>query len=187
MSRPGFIASIGRVETLTEFLPALLPVIGLAFSVVLHVAFVWIGVFGRHLGPLIASALIYWIAVGAIALNIPSADQYGNRVPLAVLSVLSSMGLSYCYFTFVNLTATSLRIRLLRLLVNNPAHGRQPEKLLQGYSVADIVEVRMSRLQAWGHAKLKGDRLMMVQRPLFYWLGKLVHCIRLILGVKNEI
>jgi hypothetical protein len=186
MPRPGFIASNGQAEILTEFLPALLPVIGLAFLVLLHVAFVWIGVFGRHLGPLVASAVVYWIAVGALALNIMSAGQTDDRLPLAVLSVLSSIALSYCYFTFVNLTATSLRIRLLRLLVNDSELGRQPERLLQGYSVADIVDVRMSRLQSWGHAKPNGDRLVMSQKPLFYWLGKIVRFARFVLGVKNE-
>ena len=172
---------------MTEFLPALLPVIGLAFSVLLHVAFVWIGVFGRHLGPLVASAVVYWIAVGAFALNIMSAGQTDDRLPLAVLSVLSSMALSYCYFTFVNLTATSLRIRLLRLLVNDPSLGRQPEKLLQGYSVADIVEVRILRLQAWGHAELNGERLILIRKPLFYWLGKFVKFCRSTLRSRKRI
>jgi hypothetical protein len=186
MPRPGFIASIGQAEILTELLSALLPVIGLAFSVALHIALVWIGVFGRHLGPLVASAVVYWIAVGAFALNIMSAAQAGDRLPLAVLSVLSSMALSYCYFTFVNLTATSLRIRLLRLLLNDPALGRQPEKLLQGYSVADIVEVRMSRLQAWGHAVKAKGRLVLDKRPFFFWLGCIINVARKTLGLERK-
>lgn len=164
------------------WLPPLLPVMGLAVSVPLHIALVWSGLAGRHLGPLVVSALVYWLAVGVIASTFAGAGELPDW-PLVALSVLSSMALSYCYFTFVNLTATSLRIRLLRLLVNDPALGRQSGKWVDGYSVADVVDVRMGRLQGWGYGVLRGERLVLTKRPMFYWLGKVVVLMRAILGV----
>jgi hypothetical protein len=169
-----------------DWIPPLLPVIGLAASVVLHIALVWMGIAGRHLGPLVVSALAYWVVVGVLASDWGSADASGVGWPLVVLSVLSSMALSYCYFTFVNLTATSLRIRLLRLLVNDPSLGKIPEKLLKGYSVADVVDVRMDRLSDWGHATRHADRLVLKKRPLFFWLGKMVNLMRAILGTSGR-
>lgn len=171
---------------MNDWILPLLPVIGLAASVLLHIALVWIGIAGRHLGPLVVSALVYWVAVGVIASGCGAVDEFCAEWPPVVLSVLSSMALSYCYFTFVNLAATSLRIRLLRLLVNDPALGLQPGKLMQGYSVADVVDVRMGRFRDWGHATQHADRLVLRKKPLFYWLGKMVNLMRGILGANGR-
>ena len=98
---------------------------------------------------------------------------------------MSSIALSYCYFTFVNLTATSLRIRLLRLIRNDPELGRQPDRLAKGYSIYDIVDIRMDRLKAWGYVREEEGRIVLLRRPMFYWIGVIVAICRTVLGMKR--
>jgi hypothetical protein len=169
-----------------HWMVAFLPVAGLLVSVILHVILVWLGVVGRHLGPLIVSALVYWTAVAAVLWQFVPNLSSPDRIGTVILAVLSGMALSYCYFTFVNLTATSLRIRLVRMLLNAPELGGMPERMAAGYTIADIVDIRIGRLKAWGYLSENDERMVLLRRPMFYWIGIIVAILRSILGIKRQ-
>lgn len=169
-----------------QWIVAWIPVAGLAVSVLLHVCLVRLDIVGKHLGPLVVSAAIYWIAVGILSWAYIPEWQSADLVGHVVLAVMSSMALSYCYFTLVNLTATSLRIRLLRLLRNNPELGRRPDRLAAGYAISDIVDIRIDRLKAWGYVREEEGRIVLLRRPMFYWIGVVVSVCRAVLGMKRQ-
>lgn len=169
-----------------HWIAAWIPVAGLAVSVPLHVCLVWLGIVGRHLGPLMVSAAICWIAVAALSWMLMPERATADRAGHVVLAFISSMALSYCYFTFVNLTATSLRIRLLRLIRNNPELGRQPDRLAAGYTIADIVDIRIDRLKVWGYVREEEGRIVLLRRPMFYWIGVVVSACQSVLGMRRQ-
>jgi hypothetical protein len=168
-----------------QWMVAWIPVAGLAVSVLLHICLVWLGIVGRHLGPLMVSTVIYWIAVASLSWLLMTEMTTAERAGHVVLTFMSSMALSYCYFTFVNLTATSLRIRLLRLIRNYPELGFQPERLAEGYAISDIVDIRIDRLKGWGYVREEEGRIVLLRRPMFYWIGVVVSVCRTVLGMKR--
>ena len=101
------------------------------------------------------------------------------------IRVLSYTGLSYCYFHFVNLGQSSIRVRIYTELVDNPL-GLEIGSLKQVYNETTLVETRLQRLISSGDI-VESDgryfvgrcRLVVVARILFF-------AKQLILGKKSE-
>jgi hypothetical protein len=99
--------------------------------------------------------------------------------------MLSYAGLSYCYFHFVNLGQSSIRVRIYSELVDNPM-GLEIGALKQDYNETTLVETRLQRLTSSGDV-VESDgryfvgryRLVVVARILFF-------AKQLILGKESE-
>jgi hypothetical protein len=97
---------------------------------------------------------------------------------LLALSVLSYGALGYCYFTLVNLTATSLRIRALRHILNAPGQGVSPEALRAIYGAGDLLDVRLERLVHWRQITRRDGRVFVSGHPGFLILARAVDFLR---------
>ncbi len=99
--------------------------------------------------------------------------------------LLSYAGLSYCYFHFVNLGQSSIRVRIYSEVVNNPM-GLKIDTLKQDYNETTLVKTRLQRLTSSGDV-VEHDgryfvgryRLVVVARILFF-------AKQLLLGKKSE-
>jgi len=94
-------------------------------------------------GLLLMAALTAWALVAAKA---STADAMGQMA----LNGLTYAALGWGYFHFVNMGIASLRIRMLRELID--AGGLlSRERLLAGYNTEAVIHLRITRLTAGGH------------------------------------
>lgn len=130
-------------------------------------------------------ALIVAFAVGLAALT-GLAVPLGQASPLPgletasclALAALSYGALGYGYFTMVNLTATSLRIRALRHILNAPGQSVTPESLRATYGAEDLLDVRLERLVQWGQITRREGRVFVTGQPGFLLLARAVGFLR---------
>jgi hypothetical protein len=129
-----------------------------------------------------SGAIALWIAEISIISHPPSLLDC-----IAEFSVrtLSYGGLSYCYFHFVNLGQSSIRVRIYSELVDNPL-GLEIETLKQAYNESTLIASRLQRLSSSGDIIehngiyfVGKSRLVVVARILFF-------AKQLILGKKSE-
>lgn len=157
----------------TEWLLVAAPVSGLILNVAVHVFLSWWGGLGRHLGPVIIGffiGLTGQTVMTLMALPHTVSDPV-NGVGLMLMNLGCYGGLGYGYFTFVNLTATSLRIRLIRELRLSGFSGASIAVLRQQYSGGHVVATRAERLQAWGQISQRDQRYHLKGKPVFYYLA----------------
>jgi hypothetical protein len=150
------------------------PVAGLATMVLLHVAASRAGSMEGHLRRFVATFLCGFALTLAATLLSAETSTWADTIARAVLNCAAFSGLAYGYFTFVNLTATSLRLRLLRDIRANPAQPVPTAALLRRYDTSRIVEARLERLLGWGQMQRNGDRLIVHGTPLFLVLARIV-------------
>jgi hypothetical protein len=84
-----------------------------------------------------------------------------------VVSQVAYLAASFCYFAFVNLNATSLRIRILEEL--RVMGGRASlRSLMTVYGGEDVLQARIDRLIRSGMLLRRGDRLYVAKHyPLY--------------------
>jgi hypothetical protein len=103
-----------------------------------------------------------------------------NAVDLAVSQIGTYLGLSFCFWAFLNLNITSLRIRILRQLLH--AGGSMPmSELLAGYPESERLQRRLSRLQNGGQIVLVDGKWRIRSSPVLM-LAKSIDVIRKIMG-----
>lgn len=85
------------------------------------------------------------------------------------VSILTYLALSFCYFAFLNLNMTSLRIRIARELLNANEKGLNAEILLQCYSPLELINRRIKRLEETGQiAKLNGKLILQSRKLIIF-------------------
>jgi hypothetical protein len=95
-------------------------------------------------------------------------------VSYVLLNSVSFSALAYCYFTVVNLTATSLRVRIIRRLQRASPRALSTAEILSDYNVAAITEGRIARFKHWGQILEKDGRLFICGTPAFLHLANFV-------------
>jgi len=119
-------------------------------------------------------AALVWLLVFRHATLTPS----GLNVWLVYCLVVYNC-IGYCYFHLFNMSETARRIRILRDIL--AAGSLHREEILAIYGANEVVEVRLSRLEATGQLRLQAGRYVIKGR-LLYWAARLVAAWRGILG-----
>jgi hypothetical protein len=123
----------------------LAPFLGLCADVFVHVLASWLTA-----GKQVVRCLLAGMAAGLLTTTgfsfLSLGSDFGiDATLLLVFNLVASLALSYCYFSFVNLNLTSLRIRLLEELRASP-DGLSRAAILKLYNARNLVDKRIDRL-----------------------------------------
>lgn len=108
--------------------------------------------------------LIGLIAYGIIFVNLTDNIEVWFSEDIFV-GLFIYLTFSFCFWAFLNLNLTSVRIRMLRELYNQ-AEGLSPNLLVERYSPEELLLRRVERLQANGQVIAKNDRLVLQSKKL---------------------
>jgi len=142
------------------FLPVVIPIAGIVVDVASQIALsrLPLGVghvrrqflaFGCGLAAVVLLTLIFRPLLGAGLLE----EAAGLLV-----SGLTYAFLGFVFFNALNANLSSLRVRLLKELLNREPHGLSATTLLERYGAAEILTARIGRLAAGGQLTQRGDR-----------------------------
>ncbi len=146
----------------TQWLLALSPIIGFLFNVITQIICaritkkVQIFVFSGLMSGLLVNSII--INLFYDPMNIPLFVKY------SFISILTYFSLSFCYWGFLNLNRTSLRIRILREILDIEENGINKDTLLDIYSPEELIHVRLKRMSDAGKIIKIGNRWK-INRP----------------------
>lgn len=119
---------------------------------------------GRMSNQMIALAAL-GLSLAALGAADIGAQLRGGRVdPARTVYLLVCAGCAgYSYSHFFNMSETSRRIKLLRML---SGIGRE-DAAKADYDLDDILQVRLARLEAMGQIRREGDRYVLTGRTLY--------------------
>lgn len=146
----------------TQWLLALSPIIGFLFNVITQIICaritkkVQIFVFSGLMSGLLVNSII--INLFYDPMNIPLFVKY------SFISILTYFSLSFCYWGFLNLNRTSLRIRILREILDIEENGINKDTLLDIYSPEELIHVRLKRMSDAGKIIKIGNKWK-INRP----------------------
>ncbi len=110
-----------------------------------------------------AIALGFLINISAfIFIALAGFSKAGIRIPQLIFGAgISSVLYALLVFNYVGwifgMGIAAIRIRLLLLLMNTPAHRATREQILTQCNAGDILRIRLARLVGSGHLILDGD------------------------------
>lgn len=145
----------------------------------------------RSAGSRYMRSMFVGFLFGAFALCIfdilffPHPTHWPNCVAEFAVRVLSYASLSYCYFHFVNLGQSSIRVRIYSELVDNPM-GLEIDALKKDYNEIKLVETRLQRLTSSGDVVESNGRYFVGRYRLVVVSRALLFAKQLILGKKSE-
>jgi hypothetical protein len=128
---------------------------------------------------ILASLIFGLVIVAAWSIGVIWGAQ-NNAIDLVVSQIGTYLGLSFCFWAFLNLNITSLRIRILRQLLH-AGGSMQMSKLLAGYPESERLQRRLTRLQNGGQIILTDGKWRMRSSSVFV-LAKSIDVIRKIMG-----
>jgi hypothetical protein len=94
------------------------------------------------------------------------------------------IALSFCFWAFLNLNLTSIRIRVLRHLLQVGGTVTISD-LLETYSDSERLQRRLARLRNGGHIELVGG-IWHLRSPLFLIIARCIGLICMIMGIEGE-
>ena len=158
------------------------PIIGQVINTAFHVIWNHATKAKGHLGSIIFCFLMGWfvqilLTSGALCQCNASTNDW---VGAFTLNSASTIGFGYCYFTFVNLLKTSLRIRILVEIEQNGSQGMTANALRRLYDAKDVTTMRIIRLRNWRQIKQWGDNLY-PEGWAFLTLGRVLRLLKMIM------
>ena len=129
--------------------PVLGQAVGVPAQIVFHLIF--------PQKPIVLSYAAGFLCGAITSLLTLSASGKSVGLPDVVVCLLTFGGLNYCYANFVNLNFTSLRIRLLKELLDFGGTESVAE-IARKYGSRAILRRRIERLVEWGQLEQAGDR-----------------------------
>lgn len=147
-----------------EWLLTLSPLIGLAINVVGQVTSV-------HLFHRVSLSILAGLVIGlggTIFIYYLLSDKAFFPIGMGCTSVLTYLSLSFCYWAFLNLNITSLRIRMARELLSN--NLLQTKDLLRQYSPQELFNRRIQRLETAGHIKNLSGKWTLLSKKLLIFI-----------------
>lgn len=165
--------------------PALMvaPIIGLVVNVASQV--LMLRIFRQTFNFSIITGMLSGIGITCgitlAALNVPPEDA----LPLFLMNTATALALGFCYWNFLNLNMTSLRIRMLKELWRAPSGSLLSAELLAMYHPQEMLDRRLKRLAAKKQIRLENGRYYAQGT----WVAAMVHIIallrRIILPLRN--
>jgi len=113
-------------------------------------------------------------------------DTAGETTAMSLLiNIPTYLALSYCFFNFVNLGQTSIRIRIYSEIAAHP-NGMPAAEVAREYQDDALMRVRLQRLIESGDVVRKADRYF-VGRTRLVRLGDIIFAAkRFVLGKASE-
>lgn len=168
-----------------DFFLAITPILGLLIQMSIH--FILSRIFpGRNPWSfLFIGFFIGLIAMIVFITSISILYKYATVNQLAVLMVDTGamISLGFCYFNFVNLNYTSLRIRLLREFLLQNGKLTLPN-IFEKYNAEKILAARLSRLIAAGELLYDGQYYLPGMKSRFSILGSVLAWFKRILLIR---
>jgi hypothetical protein len=169
----------------SQMLLAAIPILALAAIVVLHLTMAW-ACPNRSPWWSLSIASLAGVILSVVATIYVSAN-------LSVLEALSNMtvngaavgALAFCYFNFVNLNYTALRVRMLRDLPDH-ADGFSIDDLKVRYGADTILDLRLQRLISSGELSFDGSRYRLGRSRNLLLIGRVINSARSFLGLLDR-
>jgi hypothetical protein len=119
---------------------------------------------------------VMYLAWKLVLQSFPLVDMLGG----AAYVLLTYNACCFCYFWLLNVTETSLHVNILmRLLAGG---GASPQELASRYSVQDMIDARIERMQSLGQLEERDGRYFLGDRTFLY-VGSVYDRWRKILGM----
>lgn len=141
-----------------EAMLALAPLAGLGFAVVIFILSMRIF---RQEGKAITAGIAAGLAAVALCLANLSAS-----LAESVIAVISYGAMAFCFWTSVNFSCVSLRMRVLRELLRAPGRTLTLPQLMSLYSPEEMLSRRLARLEKYGHLESADGRFRVKKRYL---------------------
>lgn len=137
-----------------------------------------------HIKSRFGLSLLYGVISGLIVNGGLLIHLMLNHSEISIVDIATSITtyitLSFCFWAFLNLNITSLRIRLAQELLSKKKQGLSDEELSQHYSPEELVRRRIDRLATSGQIvqhngkwKLNNRWLILFER-IFSMLNQLI-------------
>lgn len=166
--------------------PTFAPVAALAINVLAQII-----VFRLQQGRHFIRSIALGFVVGGAALMIaqlvsPPGSTASEAWSKAVLVNLPIYGaLSYCFFSFVNLGQSSIRIRIYAKIAAHP-EGVSVAEIAREYNEKSLIEMRLRRLVESGDLVLRNGRYVLGRKRFVPIAHTIFWIKRLILGKLSE-
>jgi|SRR6516164_6905118 hypothetical protein len=170
-----------------EYLPGATPVISLIINIVgqLRIARTFpAGKFLQSVAAGFGAGFVFLLALSVSSAFFRS-DLWGEAGAILVVNVGTYIALSYCFFCFINLCKTSLRLRIFAEIQKSAA-GLPMDEILSRYNLQKITALRLNRLVQKGHV-IKSDGRYFLNRFSLLRVAKIVQGAKiLVMGKRSE-
>jgi hypothetical protein len=154
---------------MADYIPVGIPIIALVVNMIVQISLARSRVHRGYLQSIALGSAIGFVCLLALAgLSYRStADSWRERMAILLVNLGSYGALAFCYFAFVNLNKTSLRIRLFRELRRSPG-GLSMEQIQALYDDHKIFALRMERLLTSQHVVRRKGRYFLASYSLWF-------------------
>ena len=170
-----------------RYLSLIAPIAALAVNVVSQVVLVRLRKGTHFLRSVVEGCIVGLFALLLMeAFHLVLHDVTGETLATAFLvNVPTYMALSYCYFNFVNLGQSSIRIRIYSEIAGSP-DGVRIEQIGQEYNEDTLMQMRLQRLIESGDLQER-DGYYLIGRKRLAIASKIIFALKkLILGKNSE-
>jgi hypothetical protein len=173
------------VDNIGQYYLFLTPLAALAVNVIVQVILVRLQRGAHFLRAQTTGILVGGIALMAFDLLSLRFQTGESAVTSLLINIPTYLALSYCFFNFVNLGQTSIRIRIYAEIAARPG-GMPAEEVAREYQDEALMQVRLRRLIESGDIVEKGNRYF-VGRKRLVQLGHIIfNAKRFVLGKASE-
>ena len=132
-------------------------------------------------GKNLAASIMAGVAAGlalTLLLSVQADANVGSG--LVLVNLITSLSLGFCYWAFLNLNITSLRIRILREMLERESQTITHEHLRGEYGEDEMLQRRLRRLVEAAQIRYKDGRYtvqssaLLVLAGLLRWLRKIL-------------
>jgi hypothetical protein len=170
-----------------DYIQATVPVIALTLNVAVQLMVARAcrqGGLVRSIAAGFGAGLAGLLALGA-CVAILQGGPWHDRAAILLVNVGAYVALSFCFFAFLNLGVTSIRIRLFSELLHS-RHGLSMEQVLSLYDYRKIIELRLERLLKRGQV-IKRDGRYFLDSFVLWSIAAVVRSAKiLVIGKSSE-
>jgi hypothetical protein len=146
----------------------------------LNVCCQWLILRLGHGKQLAVSIIAGFLAGLTLTLVLTLSTHRGIAAGLVIVNLITAASLGFCYWAFLNLNITSMRIRILREMLQMGGTSMTDEYLRSLYSESEMLDRRLRRLLETKHIRYREGRYTVQSSPLLV-LANVLRCLRKIL------